>query len=184
MGKAKLRASRAKTKTKPAAPKPTPAASTEQLNDDQLQHLFFTHKRKIKELKARVEVATHALNEGYALAKAEGVAKKELNLALALETDAGEAKARADAERLARVTRWMGVEIGTQFDLVADTHREAGKRAALDDQPRRPPANLAQRDAQAWMDGFDAGRITLNDVRAQQFRAPAPLGDQPSTMTQ
>lgn len=165
---------------KPSA-KPAEARTVEALNDDQLQTLFFQHKKKLKALIASQKIAATAVKEAYALAKAEGVSKKEIEIALGFETEDGEKRAAADAERIYRVARWMGVAIGTQADLFegAAKHHEAGKRAAMSDEPRKPPTNLSNKDSQAWMEGFNEGLTALNASRAAQFK---PLGDQPSTM--
>src|SRR5260370_16374416 len=109
--KAKRKDAARKASTK--KPKPT----AEQLSDQQQQALFFAHKRKIKPLIAAAEAAKTALNKAYDLAKSEGVAKKELEIALQLETEEGEVGIRAAHERLVRIARWMGVPIGTQFDF-------------------------------------------------------------------
>ena len=138
--------------------------------------LFFQHKRKIKELTATAEIAKKALREAYGLAKAEGISKKELELALELETDEGKAKLEAERQRQERVARWMGEPLGSQGDLVGDAHFDAGKRAAMNDEPARVPKHLAQRDAQRWLAGHAEGVQLINKQRAGGFKK---LGDQP-----
>lgn len=155
-----------------------PVTSTEQLNDDQLLVLFFQHKRKVKELEATLRVAKDALAQGYKLAAAEGISKKELKLAIELETDEGKAKLEAERGRQERVARWMGEPLGTQRDLVGDVQFDAGKRAAMNDEPARPPSQLAQRDHQRWLEGHAAGVQIMNAQRASGFKK---LGDQPVT---
>ena len=157
-----------------------PVTTTEQLNDDQQQVLFFQHKRKIKELTARKKIAADALSEAFALAKAEGISKKSLELALQLETDEGKAKLEAERAEQERVARWMGEPLGTQGDLVGDVQFDAGKRAAMNDEPARPPSQLAQRDHQRWLEGHAAGVQLMNAQRAGGFKK---LGDQPATAT-
>src|SRR5258708_282680 len=110
--KAKRKDAARKASTKKQS-KPTAA----QLSDKQKQTLFFSTKRKIKPIIAAAEEAKTAMKKAYELAKSEGVAKKELEIALQLETEEGEETVRAAHERLVRIARWMGVPIGTQFDM-------------------------------------------------------------------
>src|SRR5260370_24811075 len=100
--KAKRKDAARKASTK--KPKPT----AEQLSDQEQQALFFAHKRKIKPLIAAAEAAKTALNKAYDLAKSEGVAKKELEIALQLETEEGEGGIRAAHEPPVRITRPLG----------------------------------------------------------------------------
>lgn len=154
--------------------------TTEGLNDEQLQVLFFQHKRKIKALTASRKIAADAVTEAFALAKAEGISKKEIELALALETDEGKKKLEAERARQERVARWMGEALGSQGDLVGDAHHDAGKRAAMSDELRKPPKHLHQRDAQSWLEGFDEGVQAMNAQRQSGFKQ---LGDQASSAT-
>lgn len=162
-------------KQKAAKPKPT----IEQLSDQQRQALLFSHARKLKPLLAVETEAKSAVTKAFELAKGEGVTKKEIKLKLALETEEGIEAAKAELERTNRVARWMGV--GKQLELfggketVAERHYEDGRRAALDDQPARPPSHLSQKDAEIWLSGHAAGRTSLNTERASTgFK---PLGD-------
>jgi hypothetical protein len=143
--------------------------------------LFFQHKRTIKGLEATAKIAKDALAQAYKLATAEGISRKELKLAIELETDEGRAKLEADRERQERVARWMGEPLGSQSDLVGDAHFDAGKRAAMSDERRKPPQQLGQRDSQRWLAGFDEGVTLTNAARASGFKKP--IGDQASTAT-
>jgi len=150
--------------------------SAEALSDQQRQALLFSHARKIKPLLAAKKDAVDAVNQAYELAKKEGITRKEIDLKLQLETGEGIEKAKAEAERLQRVVRWMGVgkqmEMFGESETMAQRHFEDGRRAALDDHPAKPPAHLSTRDADTWLEGHAAGRTTLNTERVLKMTAP------------
>lgn len=171
----------AKTAAKPErkkrgqkAQKPTPEA----LSDQQRQALLFNHRRKLTPLLEAESQAKAAVKKAYELAKKEGIPKQDLKLAMQLETDEGIEAAKNDLERTNRIARWLGV--AKQLDLFGDKetqvqrHFEDGRRAALNDQPARPPGHLGTKDAGTWLEGHSAGRTSLNESR---IRDMAPLGD-------
>lgn len=181
MGKPKQTTAKAKAKAKPEKKKATGAAkpSAEQMSDQTRQTLLFQHKRKLKPLLAAEKMAKDAVRKQYEIAKKEGITKKEIEIAFLLETEEGQEKVKAQVQRILDVDRWMGKEIGTQLDMFtkessAERHFDEGKRAALDDQPCKPPSHLSQAASQHWMDGHAKGRELLNVQRAEGFR---PLSD-------
>jgi flagellar hook-associated protein FlgK len=165
------RASKPKPERKKANGKGTkPAKPTgEVLSDQQRQALLFSHKRKLVPLLAAEANAKAAVTKAYELAKKEGVPKKEIKLAIQLDTEEGIETAKKDLESFNRIARWLGV--GKQLSLFGDAetqaqrHFEDGRRAALNDEPAKPPAHLHQKDAQSWLEGHAAGRLTLNTDR-------------------
>lgn len=166
-------------KTAKAKPKPRAKMTAEQLSDQQRQTLLFQHKRKIAPLITAKSTATSNLTKAFELAKKEGITKKEIELAIRLDTDEGAEKVKAEVERTMRVARWVGSKIGMQLDLfpkqpAAVTNFEDGKRAALDDQPARPPGHLSQTATQQWLEGHAAGRAQLNETRLSSFK---PIGE-------
>jgi hypothetical protein len=172
-GKAAKANGNGRTKKPPKEPKKT----AEALSEEQRQVLFFQHKRKIKPLVTALQNAQAALTKAYELAKKEGVLKKDLQLALKMETEEGAASVKGEIDRALQVARWMGAELGTQFELGmpgVDPIFEEGKRAAMDERPRKPPDHLGQRAAQRWLTGYDDGIVAVNKTRAEGFR---PLGE-------
>lgn len=198
----------AKPKTRAQKPKPerkkkasgTSKPTAEQLSDQQRQALLFAHKRKIVPLLEAEKNAKTAVTQAFELAKKEGIPKKDIKLAIQLETEEGIEAAKNDLERTNRIARWLGV--GKQLEMFGDKetvrqrHYEDGRRAALNDQPASPPGHLAQHDAQVWLEGHSAGRNTLNETRvrdgfrslgdaaaglADQAAAAAGLGTEPAT---
>lgn len=173
---------------KAAAPKP----SAEKLNDQELQALLLQHVRKITPLITAANNAKAAVTKAYELAKKEGVTKKEIDLALKLRTDEGREKVAAEIARDVRVARWVGADLGTQFDMFApqtkaDKDFEAGKLAALSDEPRKPPKHLSNAASERWMKGHAEGSEFLNEQRLSGFKpiadvvAGSKIGTQPAT---
>lgn len=177
--KAGKRATAGKPKSKKNGhTKPTP----EVLSDQQRQALLFSHKRKLVPLLNVEKNAKAAVNTAYEIAKKEGLPKRDLKLAISLESEEGIEAAKNDIERTHRIARWMGC--GKQLDFFGDKetikqrHYEDGRRAALNDEPARPPSHLGQADAQTWLEGHASGRTQLNAARAEGFRPlGAPLED-------
>lgn len=179
MARSKKSETTSETKRKPTIHQDE-SAKVEPLTDEQLQTLFFSHKRILKGLIASKKLAYEAVTAAFKQAAADGISRKEIEIAIRMEQEDGEEEAKAEFARLERVGRWMGVPLGTQADLFARDWREEGKRAALDDKPADPPLNLGNDDFQAWLSGHAEGRTALNEMRAKKF---APLGTEPSTAT-
>lgn len=158
-----------KAKTRKAAPKKT----IEQMSDQERQRLLLGHRRKLKPLLEDERIAKAAVTKAFALAEKEGFPKKEIKLAIALETDAGKEAMQKDIERAARLSRWLGA--GIQLDMFglkpptkSEQLIEDGKRAALDDLPAKPPDYLNQRDAQVWLSGWSEARKEQNVDRVEK----------------
>lgn len=169
-------------KTKPprepkaaAAPKKT----AEQLSDQERQRLLLHHRRKLKPLLLAEKNAKAAVTTAYELAKKEGVTKKDIATAILLETDEGRDKVQGEIQRLLTIDRHTGSEIAVQLELFAkqdsrERNFEAGRLAALDDRPAKPPAHLSQQAEKHWLEGHADGLTQLNQQRLQGFRK---LGD-------
>jgi phosphopantetheinyl transferase (holo-ACP synthase) len=172
----------AKAKTPPAA---RPKLTAEQLSDRERERLAHNHKQKLKPLLAAEKLAKAAVAKAKELAKKEGVPWKDIELLLKLETEEGAEKVRLDMERLLRLDRWAGAEIGVQLELTfkpkpAEKAYDDGRRAALVGDPRRPPLHLSDSDAKHWIAGHENGSEQQNKANAQHFK---PLGDAASNVT-
>lgn len=151
--------------------------TAEQLSDEQRMSLLFNHLGKIKPLIEAKKEAESDLKAAYDLAKAEGVTKKEIELAIKFESEEGAQSIESDLERIARIARWSGAKLGTQFNLFdakgekIDPIFEEGKRAALKDPAGKPkpPAHHHPKAAQRWLAGFHEGRSILNEQRTRDF---------------
>lgn len=160
------------TKTKPEK------KTAEQLSDQERQRLLFAHRRKLKPLLAAKRNADDAVRKAFELAKKEGIPKKELDLAIRLETEDGVDAVRGQIEQMLRIDRWVGAEIGVQLEMFAkqdsrERNFEDGRRAALDDKPAKPPGHLSQQAEKHWLDGHAEGVKQISVSRAEGFR---PLG--------
>jgi hypothetical protein len=166
-----------------------------ELSDTDRQRLLLAHKRKLKPLLLTETAAKKAVSNAYELAKKEGITKKELQLAFLLDTDEGAEKVKLQMQQILNVDRWVGGELGEQLEMfpkpsVMVKAYADGKRAALEDEPARPPESLSQNAANEWLAGHAAGREALNVSRAEGFKPlasvvrevmPAPIGDQSAT---
>ena len=172
---------KAKTKKEPKTKKPKVVKTkptAEQLSDQQRQTLMFSYKRKLKPLLAAEKEAKTDVSQTFEQAKKEGIPKKEILLAIQLESDEGIEKMKAEVERTHRIARWLGV--GKQLDLFgaaekqvsAERNFEDGRIAALNDLPAKPPGHLSQQAADTWLQGHAAGRTSLNTERASSGFKP------------
>jgi hypothetical protein len=154
------------------------------MSDQQRQALLINHKNRIGPLILAKERATGALSKAFELAKKEGIPKKDIELALKFEREpdkegvGGVDKVKNDLERIHRIGRWLGftdqLDLFGEKETNAQRYYEDGRRAALNDRPASPPGHLSHRDAQTWLGGHAAGRLTLNAERARGF---SPLSD-------
>lgn len=166
-----------------------------ELSDTERQRLLLAHKRKLKPLLLAEAAAKKAVTGAYELAKKDGITKKMLEVAFLLDSDEGTEKVKAVMQMYVDVDRWTGSELGEQLDMfakqsVADKAFADGKRAALNDEPAKPPTNLSQAATQQWLAGHSEGREANNTARAAGFKplgetvktiVPPPLGDKPAT---
>lgn len=171
MAKTSSKSAKGKTERKKKSGNGHTKPTAEQQSDQQRQALLFSHKRKIVPLLEAEKAAKAAVQKAYEFAKAEGVPKKEIKLLIQLGSEEGIEAIKNEVERTHRIARWLG--IGKQLDLfgeketLSQRHFEDGRRAALNDQPAKPPLHLVSKDQQTWLEGHAAGRQTLNTQRIQ-----------------
>lgn len=195
-GKAKTKAE-AKTKAKTA--KPTKAKGRHPdgglgLREDERQALHFRHVREFEASQAEKKRVDSDFKSVKDRIKEEGGSISAIELTLKLRTEEGQAAFKAAMAEQAEVARRNGVGVQVEmFGKDVDPIHEDGKRAAMNDEPCKPPAHLAQKAAQRWIGGHAEGRVALNTMRAENFRKPevstigeatadlvSKLGDQPS----
>lgn len=165
-------------KSKKPKDKP-PKKSAEQISDEQQQERLLYYRRRLTPLIAAHKNAGSAVSTAFEMAKKEGITRKDIMLAIQLESEEGETTAKLELERTLRVIRHVGSEIAEQLDLFAkqsvqERAYEDGRRTALDDRPARPPEHLSQQAAQSWLTGHAEGRQALNAQRLGGFK---PLGE-------
>lgn len=108
--------------------------------------------------------------------KGDGVDIADVKTAIALQTPEGEASLKAKMAAEARVARWMGSAIGTQFGLFEeditseDKAFQAGKRAGLAGEKSTAPAGF---DLNEWLRGWQIGQAALMGMHLKQKAADA-----------
>jgi hypothetical protein len=181
--------SKNRPKLVPAADAPTPAAGHNQLTDEQMQALFFQHKRRYEAALAVKKKSDADFKQACKLAKSEvgDDAVERIKYAIELETDEGEAKLKARMERQAEVARWMGLPIGAQGGLFEvdripadDRAHGEGKRAGMEAKERRSPYDPATSQARSWMDGYDAGQEVNRSLLQDSLKPLSAKEDEPA----
>lgn len=155
-----------------------PKLTAEKISEAQYADLLRHHAAKIVSLKETNKNASKALTKGYKLAAGDGIAKKDVDLAIAMKTDAGQQSAKTDVARIARVARCQRVDLDIQFEMFgvksdADSIFEDGRRAAHNSEKATPPAHHGQKAQQRWLEGWHEGYAALNASRLKDIK---PLG--------
>jgi hypothetical protein len=104
------------------------------LSEDQRIALHFQHMDSVEELKTELAAANSRYRNARKGAKAdlgeEGLA--EIDEALRQATPEGEAKAKSQIDRMMRVARWHGSQIGAQMSILDTPQtRTPGNRPAM-----------------------------------------------------
>ena len=164
--------------------------SAEALSDEQFKKLLYMHVGKYKPALERKDEATKALKQILDAAKEDGIPKKDIELAIKLESGEGELDTAAEVKRIFRIARWAGTKIGTQLELFAKSDKkvdiiyEEGHRAGLRNEPGRVPAHHGQNAAQRWLHGHAAGLKELNELRSERFGGMRPLSETVADLTE
>lgn len=154
------------------------AAKPAAMTDEQAQALFFNHKKTYAKALDEKKQTDAKFKNVCKVIKAEGSKLDDILLAIALESDEGDATLKAKIEAQLRVARWMGSAVGTQFDMFEDRTPsvdkafEDGKRAGLRGDDAKPPHAAASEQGQKWMHGWHNGQAIL----AKGFKKPMDEG--------
>ena len=164
MGRPKGSKNRPKSETE-SSPQPRPAttdhakaASKTDLTDDQLHSLTAHHSQHYAKALAAKKLADAAFKNVCKLAKAEGVSVDDIKTYIDLDSEEGQARLRAKVEAAARIARWKGASLGTQFSLFDESETnsfQAGKEAGMAGHAAKAPAG---RDVNEWMRGWQVGQ--------------------------
>ena len=184
MVKSKAPSKGGKSKSERKAKAKTAKPTAEALSDQEFKKRLYMYVGRFKPLVAAKKEAADDLKELVEEAKTNGIPKKDIELAIELETSEGELSITEDVKRIFRIARWAGTKIGTQLDLFAkpsaktDPIFDEGYRAGLQNQMAKPPAHYGENAQQRWLEGCHAGLKAVNEARAERFGgAMAPLGD-------
>jgi hypothetical protein len=156
--------------------------SAEQLTDQEYKKRLYMYVGRYKPALAAKKEAADDVRALIEEAKSAGIPKKDIELAIELETAEGELSIADDVKRIFRVARWAGSKIGTQLELFAKPDKkidpvfDEGYRAGLRNEIGKPPAHHGQNAAQRWLSGYHDGLKHLNETRAERFGGMKPLG--------
>lgn len=160
------------------APKPAKVAAAEPenvedgpaLTDMELQDLFLADKNALISGKEKLDKAVAAIRNIKKRIKSNGFTVKMVEAAILMETEEGEEKIRTETAQLLQAAKWVGVPWGSQIDMFQEPDRtpavdksfDAGKRASMEDKPRKAPHAQESPQARAWYAGYDEHQAELH----------------------
>ena len=163
--KAKLKV--VKTK-KPAPKKPSAAKEAQGHNSDkrtfdEKRQSFLQHRTAWNGAQAKVKVAKKILDDVVGAAKADGVSKKELQLADQLMGLAGETAVKKEVATRLRIAKYLGLGLGAQLDMFAEPDRtpgvdrafDEGKQDSMEGKPAKPKHSPETEQYRAYMAGYN-----------------------------
>lgn len=156
---------------KPAAKKSAakksaaPSNGTTELRDEELRALAFNHKGLYERALAAKKAKDADLRNACKKIKADlgdsGVSI--IKAMIELDSPEGEAAVRARIRTQATAARWAGLPVGTQVELslgepdrtpAVDRAFDEGKRASMENKPRKPPYDPSVPQYAKWLEGF------------------------------
>jgi hypothetical protein len=161
---------------KPKKGTETHAEPPQELSDEDRLALLMQHKQSVDQALAGKKAADAKFKNACRAAKAElgKHAMAEIDLIGKLDSEEGETEVRESMARMMRVAKWMGSDIGTQFDLglggdaasPTDAAKREGKLAHASGQPRKPPAKFmpGSPDYEFWMKGYDDQALATSTI--------------------
>lgn len=156
-----------------------PAQTAEQLNDEQVQALTYQHMNLYTQALAKKKDADAGLKNVCKIIKAElgpgGL--DDIKDLIALDSEEGEAKIKAEVERKLRVARWAGAAFGTQFSMfddvdrtpAVDRARAEGKRDGMKGAPKKCDYAPSTPQYAAYMEGYDDGQSVTQEAFKDQL---------------
>lgn len=161
-------------KSPPPAPEPKPGHNGA---ENAGRHLFFHHKRRIRDLEEKARLARNALSNAKKLATGElaafDMSYDDIKRSFEMDSQGGEAAVLAEMQRTLRVMKWMGIGPGTQGDLFTDAKNFAAERLSPEERGSYAGLNGDSRDSNpypsgdpdaiAWDHAYTAGENQLKD---------------------
>lgn len=139
-----------------------------ELTEEQTIALTFSHKRAYATALATKKAADAALKNVAKLAKSElgDTAVADIKDIIAIETEEGEKKIKAEMERQLKVARWMGLPTGANGELFPQVDRTPavdraaarGKRDGLAGEPANPQCDPSVPQYNAYMEKYHEGQ--------------------------
>lgn len=171
--KAETRAKTApKNKTTKAADSAGPAVQAAKTNPDvdtEAKALFLHHLPKIEKAKQAIADATNALRILYKSAKADGMLKRDFDVAMEMAKANGEKNKKAAIARELTIARWMGYDLGAQLDMFLEPERvpaaerayAEGQTASMTGKPLKCDYHESTEQFREFVRGFQDHQTTL-----------------------
>jgi hypothetical protein len=159
-----------------SAPSDATPGHNSALSDDERQALHWSHVQAYEISLAAFKTAQADLKNTARRIKAEGDSVAKVQITIALRTPEGEAAFKARIQDEMEVAAWNGVGVQTELfgdaDLTPASDRafDAGKRAGMQGEPRKPPHDPSTEQYRRWMDGYTDGNSMM---AGKGFKAPA-----------
>jgi hypothetical protein len=156
------------TKADKAGPAVT-AAKTNPDVDTEAKALFLHHLPKIEAGKKRIADATNALRILYKSAKADGMLKRDFDVAIEMQGADGEKKKKAAIAHELTIARWMGYDLGAQLDMFLEPERvpaterayAEGQTASMTGKPLKCDYHETTEQYREFVRGFQDHQVTL-----------------------
>lgn len=151
--------------------------------DDQRQETFLRHKGEYSKSLALKKKYDADFRNVCKLIKTEGTKVSDIKFAIEVEEPEGSQAARERFERQLEVARWVGAEVGTQFQLfedrtpIDDKVRDDGKRSGLKGEKCEPPKTLPGNLISVWTEGWQEGQAVLASKHLKQKAEDAAAFD-------
>lgn len=159
----------------------------EPLTEEQTIALTFSHKRAYAAALATKKAADAALKNTAKLAKSElgDTAVADIKDIIAIETEDGEKKLKAEVERKLKIARWMGLPNGANGELFPQVDRTPavdraaarGKRDGLAGERANPQCDPSVPQYNAYLEAYNAGQkiaFTIKPLVPPEPVAAAP----------
>ncbi len=137
------------------------------LSDAERQSLFNQHFDILAEAAAKVAAAKEIEKAAKAAAKQDGFLMEEFKIATTLEGEDGEDVIKKDIERMQRIARWRGADVGFQAEMFADDEAgetrafKEGKRDGSAGKPRKTDHAPGSAGYEQYMAGYQVGNEAL-----------------------
>lgn len=151
-----------------------------ELSEAQRQELFLSHKNALITVKGKLTTAVANVRNIKKKIKADGYTVEQVEAAILMETEEGEAKIRAKTADILQAARWVGVAWGETLDMFNQPDRvpatdkafDQGKRDSMENKPRKAPHAPESPQAASYYAGYDKHQGDLH----KGFKTSKPKG--------
>jgi len=161
-----------KAKTTKASAQAGPAVQAAKTNPDvdtEAKALFLHHLPKIEAAKKKIADATNALRILYKSAKADGMLKRDFDVAIEMQGAEGEKNKKAAIARELTIARWLGYDLGAQLDMFLEPERvpaseraySEGQTASMTGKPLKCDYHETTEQYREFVRGFNEHQETL-----------------------